>query len=76
MFHVVFADVIIETVTGFLGLLCVFTILIALGVDPRPADAMTAISGDLAAICFGIGIGTINVETVAFFPAWIMGYQL
>ncbi|GEP06273.1 hypothetical protein MOX02_43110 [Methylobacterium oxalidis] len=73
VFDVVLARIIVEIVTGFLGLLCVFSILVAFGVDPRPADTITAISGYLAAICLGIGIGTINVGIVSFFPAWIMG---
>ncbi|WP_423794575.1 ABC transporter permease [Methylobacterium durans] len=76
VFDVVLARIIVEIVTGFLGLLVVCGILTAIGVDPRPADAVMAIGGYSAAILLGIGIGTINVGIMSFFPAWMMGYVL
>ncbi|AWN44523.1 ABC transporter [Methylobacterium durans] len=76
VFDVVLARIIVEIVTGFLGLLVVCAILVAFGIDPRPADAIIAVGGYCAAILLGIGIGTINVGIISFFPAWIMGYQL
>jgi capsular polysaccharide transport system permease protein len=33
-------------------------------------------TGYIAAILLGIGIGTINVGIIAFFPGWLMGYAL
>ena len=72
----VFARILVEIVTGFLGLLIVFAILIALHVDPRPANPTVAMCGYLAAIGLGIGVGTINVAIVSFFPGWLMGYAL
>lgn len=76
LIDVVFARIIVEIVTGFLGLLTVMAILAAFGVNPFPADPITAISGYCAAILLGIGIGTINIGIISFFPAWLMGYQL
>ena len=75
-FDVIFARILVEIVTGFLGLMLVFVILVAIGVDPRPADPVMAVGGYLAAILLGIGIGTINVGIAAFFPGWLMGYAL
>jgi capsular polysaccharide transport system permease protein len=75
-FDVIFARILVEIVTGFLGLMLVFLILVAIGVDPRPADPVMAVGGYLAAILLGIGIGTINVGIAAFFPGWLMGYAL
>ncbi|GJE62659.1 ABC transporter permease [Methylobacterium trifolii] len=76
LFDVIFARILVEIVTGFLGLLVVSAILVSAGVDPRPADPFTAVCGYLAAILLGIGVGTINVSIVAFFPAWAIGYVL
>lgn len=73
---VIFARILVEIVTGFLGLIVVFGILVAIGVDPRPVEPFTAACGYLAAILLGIGVGTVNVSIAAFFPAWIMGYVL
>jgi capsular polysaccharide transport system permease protein len=75
-FDVIFARILVEIVTGFLGLMLVFLILLAIGVDPRPADPVMAVGGYLAAILLGIGIGTINVGIASFFPGWLMGYAL
>lgn len=76
IFDLVFARVLVEIVTGFLGLLVVFSVLIALGYDPRPAEPFVAICGYGTAILLGIGIGTINVAIVSFFPGWVIGYVL
>ncbi|WP_338011783.1 ABC transporter permease [Methylobacterium sp. Leaf399] len=76
LIDVLFARIVVEIVTGFLGLLIVFAILIALGYDPRPADPFVAVQAYTMAIMLGIGIGTINVGIVSFFPAWAMGYVL
>ncbi len=76
LIDVVFARLLVEIVSGFLSLLTVAAILVAVGIDPRPADAFTAICGYLCAIMLGLGIGTINVSIAAFFPAWQIGYLL
>ncbi|TXN40715.1 ABC transporter [Methylobacterium sp. WL30] len=76
LFDVIFSRILVEIVTGFLGLLSVTAILICCGIDPIPADPFTAICGYMAAVLLGIGVGTINVSIIAFFPAWIMGYML
>ncbi|MDR7038320.1 capsular polysaccharide transport system permease protein [Methylobacterium sp. BE186] len=75
-FDVVLARVLVEIITGFLGLLTVMSALVVLGVNPIPADPIVAIAGYCAAIALGIGIGTINIGIVAFFPGWLIGYQL
>ena len=76
LFDVIFARILVEVVTGFLGLLVISSILVALGIDPRPSEPFTAMCGYLAAILLGIGIGTINVAIVGFFPGWMIGYAL
>ncbi|WP_375463184.1 ABC transporter permease [uncultured Methylobacterium sp.] len=76
LFDVLFARILVEIVTGFLGLLTVFAILVASGVNPVPVAPFTAMCGYLAAILLGIGVGTINVAIIAFFPAWMMGFIL
>lgn len=76
LFDVIFSRILVEIVTGFLGLLVIFAILVAIGVNPIPADPFTAMCGYIAAILLGIGVGTINVSIIAFFPAWIIGFIL
>lgn len=76
LFDVIFARILVEIVTGFLGLIVVFSILIGMGIDPRPSEPFTAVCGYLAAIVLGIGVGTINVAIISFFPGWMIGYSL
>ena len=76
LIDVLFARIIVEIVTGFLALILVFAVLYALGVDPIPLNPVLAMTGYIAAILLGIGIGTINVGIIAFFPGWLMGYAL
>lgn len=73
LFDVILSRILVEIVTGFLGLLTVSAILVVAGINPVPIDPFTSMCGYLAAILLGIGFGTINVSIVAFFPAWIMG---
>ena len=73
LFDVIFSRILVEIVTGFLGLLTVSAILVIAGINPVPIDPFTSMCGYLAAILLGIGFGTINVSIIAFFPAWIMG---
>ena len=76
LFDLIFSRILVEIVTGFLGLLTVSAILVASGINPVPNDPFTSMCGYLAAILLGIGFGTINVSIIAFFPAWIMGSVL
>ena len=76
LFDLIFARILVEIVTGFLGLLVISSVLIAFGIDPRPSEPFTAMCGYLAAILLGIGVGTINVAIVGFFPGWMIGYAL
>lgn len=76
LFDLILARVLVEIVTGFLGLIVVVSLLTALGNDPRPANSFLAVTGYLAAISLGIGVGVINVAIVGFFPGWLMGYAL
>lgn len=73
-FDVILSRIIVEIVSGFMGLMTVFAVLVLLGVDPRPDDTLMAVGAYLAALLLGIGIGVINVGIVAFFPAWQIGY--
>ena len=76
IFDLVFSRILVEIVTGFLALIVVMFALVVLGVDPIPASPITAVSGYVASIILGIGIGTINVAIIAFFPGWLIGYAL
>lgn len=73
---VIFARLLVEIVSGFLSLLTVLAILVAAGIDPRPAEPFTAVCGYLCAMALGLGMGTINVCIAAVFPAWAIGYIL
>ncbi|GJD90485.1 Polysialic acid transport protein KpsM [Methylobacterium hispanicum] len=76
LIDVIIARLLVEIVSGSLTLITVLAILTALGIDPRPADPFTAVTGFLAAILLGIGIGFVNVCIMAFFPTWALGYVL
>ncbi len=45
LFDLILARVLVEIVTGFLGLLVVVSLLTALGVDPRPVNSFIAMDG-------------------------------
>ena len=76
LFDLIFSRVLVEIVTGFLALIVVTSILKLVGTDPVPASPITAVCGYLAAIALGIGVGTINVAIIGFFPGWLIGYAL
>ncbi len=76
LFDLVFSRILVEIVTGFLALIVVMSVLVALGTSPIPADPITAVGGYVAAILLGIGVGTINVAIIGFFPGWMIGYAL
>ncbi|CAM3065246.1 Polysialic acid transport protein KpsM [Methylobacterium mesophilicum] len=76
IFDLVFSRILVEIVTGFLALLVVSSVLVASGTNPIPTNPIVAVSGYLAAIILGIGIGTINVAIIGFFPGWMIGYAL
>ncbi len=66
----------VEIVTGFLSLLVVVSVLVAIGTDVRPAEPFVAVMAYLASILLGIGVGVVNVAIVGFFPGWLVGYAL
>lgn len=66
----------VEIVSSFMGLMLIFVVLIAFGSDPMPVDAFQAITGFLAAIGLGIGVGVVNVGICSVFPAYVIGYIL
>jgi capsular polysaccharide transport system permease protein len=74
IFDVILSRIIVEIVSGFMGVIAVMSLLAVSGVDPRPDDTFMAVSAYLAALLLGIGFGVINVGIVAFFPAWQIGY--
>ncbi|MBP1178474.1 capsular polysaccharide transport system permease protein [Methylobacterium sp. PvR107] len=76
LFDVIFARMLVEIVTGFLALMVVITVLFCMGSNPIPSDPFVAMCAYLTAILLGIGIGTINVAIIGFFPGWIIGYAL
>jgi capsular polysaccharide transport system permease protein len=76
IFDVMIARFIVEIIKGFTGLLVVLAILVGLGVDPTPDDMWIAVTGYLASILLGIGLGAVNIGIVSFFPGWMLGYIL
>lgn len=76
LFDLIFSRILVEIVTGFIALMVVTAVLLAIGVNPIPNDPLTAVGGYLSAIVLGIGAGTINVAIIGFFPGWMIGYAL
>jgi capsular polysaccharide transport system permease protein len=76
VFDVIFARVVVEIVKGFTSLLVVLGILAAIGVNPLPEDPSTAIGAYFAATLLGVGIGSLNIGIVSFFPGWQLGWIL
>lgn len=74
IFDVMLARFVVEAVKSFTGLLIVMALLAACGVDPVPEIPHVAIEAFCAAMMLGIGIGTVNIVIVAFFPGWQLGY--
>lgn len=75
-FDTVAARCLVEIVSSFMGLMLVLLVLSCFGVDPLPLDMFTSITGYLAAIGLGIGIGMVNVGICSVFPGWALGYIL
>lgn len=76
MLDVIVARTIVEIVSSFMGVIVVFGILMAFGVNPMPIDMVPAVGGYLCGILLGIGFGVINATVVIVFPGWMMGYVL
>lgn len=76
LFDVILARILVEIVTGFLALMVVISVLFCIGSNPIPSNPFVAMCAYLSAIVLGIGIGTINVAIIGFFPGWILGYAL
>jgi len=76
LFDLVFSRILVEIVTGFLALLVVTSVLLVIGTNPVPINPIVAVTGYIGSIILGIGVGTINVAIVGFFPGWLIGYAL
>lgn len=76
LFDVILARILVEIVTGFLALLVVMAVLLVIGADPVPSNPFLAVTCYCSAIILGIGVGTINVAIIGFFPGWLIGYAL
>ena len=76
LFDVIFARILVEIVTGFLALMVIISVLLCIGTNPVPNNPFVAMCAYLTAIVLGIGIGTINVAIIGFFPGWMIGYAL
>ncbi|WP_375274230.1 ABC transporter permease [Methylorubrum thiocyanatum] len=75
-FDTVVARVLVEIVSSFMGMTLVIFGLFCFGSDPIPVDLFTAITGYLAAIALGIGVGWINVGICSIFPGYVLAYIL
>lgn len=74
IFDLIIARFIVEIIKNFTGLIVIAAILVSVGADPMPADPFTAVCGYLAGMFLGIGMGTINIGIVSFFPGWMIGF--
>ncbi len=75
LFDLILARVLVEIVTGFLGLLVVVRCWLLQ--ERIPAHRQLCRSDGISCIySLGIGIGVINVAIVGFFPGWLVGYAL
>lgn len=72
IFDVVISCMVVEVVKGFTGLIIVFAILIAMGVNPFPIYSLPPLGGYCAAILLGVGVGTVNVGIASYFPGWML----
>ncbi|MBK3401258.1 ABC transporter permease [Methylorubrum populi] len=75
-FDTVVARILVEIASSFMGVMLIFVVLFCFGADPIPSDMIMAISGYLAAIALGVGVGTVNVGICSVFPGWAIGYIL
>jgi len=75
-FDIILARFIVEIIKGFTGLILVAIILLCLGIDPVPEFPALSLGGYCAAILFGLGVGSVNIGIMSFFPAWLWGYML
>jgi capsular polysaccharide transport system permease protein len=73
-FDIMVARFLVETVKGFQGLLIIVSLLLILGVDPVPSDPIMAVSGYTMALLLGLGVGSVNLGIMSFFPGWLWGY--
>ncbi len=64
----------VEICSSFMGLGVIFVFLLCWGVDPLPVDMTMAITGFLAAVAMGLGVGVFNVAMAAIFPFWMLLY--
>ncbi|CAO4134738.1 ABC transporter permease [Methylorubrum extorquens] len=75
-FDTIVARALVEIVSSFMGVCLICLVLVSVGSDPIPSDWFTAITGYLAAISLGIGMGMVNVGICSIFPGWVLGYIL
>ena len=68
------ARALVEICSSFMGLGVVCLFLVSFGIDPVPVDITQAMTGYLAAIGMGLGIGSFNVAMVSLLPAWNIIY--
>ncbi|WHQ68766.1 ABC transporter permease [Methylorubrum extorquens] len=73
-FDTVVARALVEIVSSFMGLVLICAVLFCFSSDPVPEDMFMAITGYLASIALGIGVGWVNVGIVSVFPGWNIGY--
>lgn len=75
-FDTVVARILVEVVSGFMGLMLVMAGLLCFGEEAVPVDLFTSITGYLAAVALGIGVGTVNVGICSVFPGYVIAYIL
>lgn len=76
LFDLILSRILVEIVTGFLALMVIISVLLVIGANPIPLDPFAAMCAYLGSIVLGIGVGTINVAIIGFFPGWLIGYML
>lgn len=76
MVDILISRAIIEMLNSSCIIICVFIILLLLGVNPIPADPIEASLAMGANMLLGLGFGVVNAIIMAAIPGWMTGYAL
>jgi capsular polysaccharide transport system permease protein len=76
LLDVILSRTIVECVSAWATLFCVFLILEGIGVAAVPVYPAEALLAFMATILVSAGMGIINANIVAYFPGWMVGYIL
>jgi capsular polysaccharide transport system permease protein len=73
---ILFGRAFLEIIAGFITLILIWIIFVAIGISPYPADPSDAVLAYLATVLLAVGIGTIVGVVTAFLPMFATVYAL